>query len=505
MATRAEKVSSLLIVARTIGEGFDCFVFGLVLLAFGGCSPHVGSRQRRAGQKRWAGDHLPPICEELHLPNPIARQPLLQSASSKAKSAIALMAGIAYNGRAPQGDMRRRYFMIFENLFRKGNATAGGKFVVVRAGKAMRSDNPLPSLFPALYAQTPRDSFAQRDALETDARRIAGAFIQACRLPPDINAKLAAENFALIFDIPPVYELLLSLKRQGFERFYANNFAVGTLLQLAAFYGLSEMAESLRVDLMLCLLAVFFRYFGLNFLPKNEREILASQRQYDLSNSHQRQLREDFLEQYRHVADRLAHVSSERFLAFAKDKARCPAEKMLAISHIIRFSSRLMGRAAADLKDKELEKVHSLASYVAEIYSIASAWVSLRKRLCLILAEEWARSRVYAKQKDIQVSARYNLHALSDVFRICRCELLCNFQGSGHDAVYSVAENIVVKAIPMPLPANHDATVSSPMRRFACFQPPRQLSYRARMLSECLLDTHRAGGDPSDAELKPLD
>ena len=33
---------------RTFDEGFDSFLFGLVLLAFGGCSPQVGSRQRRA-------------------------------------------------------------------------------------------------------------------------------------------------------------------------------------------------------------------------------------------------------------------------------------------------------------------------------------------------------------------------------------------------------------------------------------------------------------------------
>jgi len=26
-------------VARAVGEGFDCFLFGLALLAFGGCSP----------------------------------------------------------------------------------------------------------------------------------------------------------------------------------------------------------------------------------------------------------------------------------------------------------------------------------------------------------------------------------------------------------------------------------------------------------------------------------
>ena len=26
-------------MARAVGEGFDCFLFGLVLLAFGGCSP----------------------------------------------------------------------------------------------------------------------------------------------------------------------------------------------------------------------------------------------------------------------------------------------------------------------------------------------------------------------------------------------------------------------------------------------------------------------------------
>ncbi len=398
--------------------------------------------------------------------------------------------------------------MVFENLFRKVTTTAAGRFVVVRAGKAMRSDNPLPSMFPALYQEQPRDRFAQKDVLQADALRLAGALIQACRLPPDINAKLVAENFALILEIPPIYDLLLSLKRQELERFYANNFAVGTLLQLASFYGLSEMAESLRNDLMPCLLAVFFRYFGVNFLPKNEREILASRRQYDLHDSRQRQLREDFLDQYRQIADRLSHVSCDRFHAFIKDKTRCPPEKLLAISHIIRFSTRLMGRAASDLKDKELEKVHSLASYVAEIYSIASAWVSLRKRLCLILAEEWARSRVYAKQKDIQVSARYNLHALSDIFRLCRCELLCNFQGSGHDAIYSIAENIVVKAVPTVPPSAAlppDSAAVLPALRFRCFQPPRQLSYRARMLSECLLDNYRAGGDPSDAELKPLD
>jgi len=38
-ATRAGKVSHLWIVARAVGEEFDCFVFGLVLLAFGGCPP----------------------------------------------------------------------------------------------------------------------------------------------------------------------------------------------------------------------------------------------------------------------------------------------------------------------------------------------------------------------------------------------------------------------------------------------------------------------------------
>jgi len=52
MATRAGKTSLLWIVARAVGKGFDRFLFDLALLAFGGCSPYVGSRRRRAGRKR---------------------------------------------------------------------------------------------------------------------------------------------------------------------------------------------------------------------------------------------------------------------------------------------------------------------------------------------------------------------------------------------------------------------------------------------------------------------
>ena len=50
MFLRAGKASPARAMARAVGEGFDCFLFGLVLLAFGGCSPQAGSRQRRAGQ-----------------------------------------------------------------------------------------------------------------------------------------------------------------------------------------------------------------------------------------------------------------------------------------------------------------------------------------------------------------------------------------------------------------------------------------------------------------------
>jgi len=45
---------------RTLAEGFDSFFLSLSCLPLAAAHPYVGSRQRRAGRKRWTGAHLPP-------------------------------------------------------------------------------------------------------------------------------------------------------------------------------------------------------------------------------------------------------------------------------------------------------------------------------------------------------------------------------------------------------------------------------------------------------------
>ena len=391
--------------------------------------------------------------------------------------------------------------MVFERLFGKKPAAPVRRYAVVRSGKVFRYDNPLPQLFPDLYNLPPRDGFCRQGEVRNDLRRFGQELLGACHLPVDTVLKLLEEDFEPILDVPAVYELFLFLKGQGLERFYANNLALITVLDACAFYGTSEKANDLRELLLPCSLAVCLRHYGVNFLTKNDRQALAADRHYNLTDARQKQLRDDFLDLYRQVADRMAQLSADRFRSLLGEAKTCPRETLTAVLHILRYSTRLMGRTATELKEKELERVHGLACYIAELYNFASAWAALRKRPCLVLAEEWGRSRVFSRHKQIQASARHDMHALSDLFRVCRCEVLSNFQSSGRDAIYSIPDQLLVKEVPGEGPAGP----GGPLMRWRCFHPSRPLSHRARSLSECLIETYRTGGDPSDAELTPAE
>ncbi len=440
--------------------------------------------------------------------------------------------------------------MALGGLFRRKKKDPPKRYSVVLDGKIKRYANPLAETFPVLYQQESKDNFARRDEILEDADTVARDLLYACHLPLKTVPGLIKGNFGLLLEIPLVYDLFVALKRQGFERYYENNLALQALLQSCAFYTTSDVGQKLREDLMLYLLAVCTRHYGVLFLKRADREVLKQERQYDVANARQKQLRDDFLKRYQAVADEMARLSVDRLHQVVDETKEISKEQYKSLMQVLRYSTRLMGRAAAQLKLGEREAVHATTSYVAMLYNFASAWISKRKRTPLILAEEWGRSRESFSKKESRGRAAQSIQALTDLFRLCRCQVIPNFQGSNRDAIYSITDRLIIKEVPIVAEmkegkedsvrryvaslgeGSSDEASSGPGPRTAsdirsrlrageeealsvnrsvihlrwqCFRSSKSIEYRCRNLMEALEGKRRLTNDPEDSDLTPID
>lgn len=425
------------------------------------------------------------------------------------------------------------------------------KFVLVDEGKVVREDNPLPGLLPGLYESEPDDGFARRDEILEDADTLTRDLFYACRLPLETLPKLTKVNLERLLEIPCVYELLVTLKRQKMTQFYENTLALLSITQACAFYTQTEVGLKLRANLMPTLLGISLRYLGMMFIKREERDVLKLNRQFDVSDARQKDLRDQHLKRYRQVADTIATTSTDRLHELTGKTHTMSKDRYKELLQIVRYSTRLMGRAAASLTPKEKESVYSVPKYIAMLYNFTSAWVSKRKRAPLVLAEEWGRCRNSFTKKDFEGRTGNSLQALSDLFHICRCQVLQNFQESGRDAIYCTPERIVVKEVKMvaelkdnsdsvrrfitpesklpgeaeSTPANERRRTASDMRsrlqgatekavevrkariqyRWQCYKSRVPIQHQGRSLMEALEVSSRQSKDPSDDQLDPVD
>ncbi len=411
--------------------------------------------------------------------------------------------------------------MLFKSLTRKLlGKTRAKEYVMVRDGKVVRQTDPLPGFFPELYKTAPHDKFANRENLLNDAEEFIAGLTRDCHLRQKKLPALLMHNIEILLDIPAVYQTQLFLRGKKLQRLYTNNFATTALFQACVFFTRSEISDHLHDMMMLGSLGILMRYYGVSFLKPEEREVLLQSRRYNAFDPRQRLIRDQFLDRYRQVADNMCRLSADRFSLLVGKEHTCPPSQMLAMAHVIRYSPRLMGRAAEILKPREVERMQELAGYIAMISNFASAWaVGDGKKPGVILAEEWGRSKAASKFKDIHTTCAYNLHALEDLFRICRCKMLTNFQGSHRDAVYSTLDNILVKEVALEIDdtvkeqieAERDSRKDRDKKRLSstrwqCFKPKERLDHRATTIRDAIAGKVRFGGeDPSDTSLLPVD
>ncbi len=433
---------------------------------------------------------------------------------------------------------------MLKRLLKKKQKSAQ-RTVTVVDGRVCRRENVLVKYFPALYeidvCVDPIVRTEMLDEAEATARELAFQM----RLPLDRLPKLVRENMEALLEVPPVYHLFASLRRQEFDRFYRNNLALLTVFQCCAFYARSDRAEQVRESLMVSLLAIALRHYGISFLSKPERTLLNETREFDLGDARQKHLRDQFLKRYRAVKDKLAHVSCDRLHRLLLGNHVCPRPMFRGFLHIIRYSTRLMGRAAAEISEDEALEIHFLAGYVAQLFTFAAAWLPRRKPVPQILGELWGRARQFYHQKVYNATVTHNIQALTDLFRICRCEILPNFQNKGRDAVWSSHDKLLAREVaayaelkpssatsvrryvtgpglqgdtevlqPLSLEdaATHAASLSSAsgrkrvvvQNRWQVFRVTRAFVTQNRLLTEALENKRQADNDPSDDELEPV-
>lgn len=330
-----------------------------------------------------------------------------------------------------------------------GAKQPAGEFALMQAGKIVYHPHLLPKQFPALYAEPPKDRFALRTELLADAEAIVRDLVFDFHLPPDVFVDAILHNIRLLLDIPEVYTLLVNLKKQNLDKFYQNQYALSALHQICVFHTPANKTENLRRSMMTTQLGIFLRYYGIRWLDQEKKRILGMTRQFDITNARQKDMRDKFLVQYRQVMNKLAHLSADRLHQMLETTHRAEPYDYTVLLHVIRFSTRLMGRTAEKFSPDEQRNIHTLAGYVAVLFSFASGWIGAGKRTCHVLAELWGRSRLHYRNKDLGMTAIYNPAALNDLFRIADCHVLSNFQGKHIDAIYAPRDSLLVKEEPI--------------------------------------------------------
>lgn len=330
-----------------------------------------------------------------------------------------------------------------------GAKSSAEEFATLRAGKVVYHPHLLPKQFPALYAAPPQDGFAQRDNLLADAEAVVRDLVFDFHLPADPFVDAILHNIRLLVDVPAVYSLLLHLKKQDLMKFHQSQFALSALHQICAFQTDATQPDSIRRSMMTAQLGIFLRYYGIHWLDQEKRRVLGTTRQFDITNARQKEMRDKFLLQYRQVMGKLAETSADRLHNLLGTTHRADPKDYNALLHIVRFSTRLMGRTAEKFSPDEQRTIHALAGYVAVLFSFAAGWLGSGKDLVHVLAELWGRSRIYYRNKDLGMATLYSPPALNDIFRIADCHVLPNFQGKGIDAIYARRDNLVVRETPV--------------------------------------------------------
>jgi hypothetical protein len=396
---------------------------------------------------------------------------------------------------------------IFQKIF--GKTERKPCFCVVD-GKLEQAENPLPEWFPGLYREKPEDRFAQRGKMLDECQGLLRDFMSACRVYDAKLQSIIVANIDNLLDIPAVYETQKFLKAKKLDRYYSNNFLLAGMVQLACLRGKSEMRERVRQNMMPMLLGIFFRYHGFGFLRPAEQEALQRTSKFDIADKKQRLMRDAHLEECRKVAATLARHSEEKFLHLVGDNAKRPGDLLPMIRDVITFTTRLMGRTAEPLSVSEIEAIHPLAGYAAVLHNFCAAWYVTNKRVGLILAEEWSRARTSHKHSEIAETARYNLHAVQDVFRICRCTIIPDFQGSGRDAVYSETDKLLFRKQVLPSRKEEGDEAGDDAPRFSgrwqiCRLKEKPVSRNVSIRDAIAGKKRLSGEDPTDNNMEMLD
>ncbi len=439
------------------------------------------------------------------------------------------------------------------NLFGAKKIEGGGRpYKCVVDCKVKSLPNSLPRQFPFFYAEPPKDNFAQREHLLRQAKRTSEQILRACHHNDPRTWEVVSHNFQVLLDSPLIYESFLSLERHKLTRYLQNIYGLCALFQALVFNPTNDLAKRMRDSLPLCLTGICLRFYGVNQVSPETRSVLSREIEYNVGDARQFELRKQFLKAYRDAAGRLAQLSSDKLQAMLEAKSTLEEDEKRAFLHIVRYSPRLMGRAAEDIRENELASLHAFASYMGVLHGFVSAWTSRRKLAAVTLAEEWERHRVYASKKDFTAHGLYNPHALQDLFRFCQCVLITNFQGKERDAVYCIADEVLVKQkkvyaelksgsrhsvrrflssrrikriltndsdeTPTAEPAEPQTAEETPteletpdpigetkvLMRWQAYHSQTPIRYQARCLSDSMREARRPNNDPNDRQLTEI-
>jgi hypothetical protein len=348
-------------------------------------------------------------------------------------------------------------------------------------------------MFPNLFEHS--DDFTisskrQKEMKEHMQKRVADA-VHLLFLPQKKASSVFSSNIEQIITIPTITSHLCSLEAKGLHKLVANSHFLAAFVQACVFYGESEMSASLKNDLMPILLGVYARYYGIPYMKQSEYRFLLDVKQFNPKNSIELKERNEFLDFVRKSADHVATTSAKRFADVLNSKKLNKGIK--GVIHIVRYSTRLMGRTASKFDSKKEADVHLFASYTAVLHSVCSAALSTDKKLCVILAEEWERNRKHHKHQAMQNTSRYNHYAIIDLLAAHRCHLLDFFQGREETVIYSEAERMFVRKVDRESNGGY----------WACFKSKRQFNFTERE-NKGDSASRNAKLDPPDSELEPV-
>ncbi|MHC4884306.1 MAG: hypothetical protein ACYTGH_04395, partial [Planctomycetota bacterium] len=317
--------------------------------------------------------------------------------------------------------------MFLSRLFHRRETA---EYRVLVQAKTVRQPSPLPALGPVLYRGKPHDGFAGLETLLLEAEDAVVDGLKRMHIEGSKPLNTFSYNINQVLQIPAIYNLIAVMRSRGMESQLTACHLMATALQACCWRGKSEFAPSLPKFLMPMLLGIYARYFGIQYLKREELDILNQKRKFDMSSEKERELRDEHFARYRTAVENLAQVSSNRFdQAMGKSKKKGHEEYRQIVQDIILYSSRLMGRTAVELQGQTERGIHQSAAYIGVLHSLMAAQEATRKRLCLLMAEEYGRNRVHRKHQGLEQSARYNLFALADIMRASRCHVLEFFQG----------------------------------------------------------------------------